>query len=166
MLSWPMTITSSKAYCRPENGNQLLAGWAHATSPELDFDWSDQDLIEPPFFHKTGLDNYGFQLWMELAESLLPVAEFAGIEATTAGFYAVTPDHNPILGFDPVQPSLLHAAGFSGHGAMLGPFTAAVIGQMAVCRETLPSVDLEGAEIDLRPLLIGRKHHPSEGMVI
>ena len=80
--------------------------------------------------------------------------------------HKVTYHADAALGFDPAQPALLHAAGFSGHGAMLGPFTASAIAQMAVCRETLPSIDLDGAEIDLRPLLIGRKHHPSEGMVI
>jgi sarcosine oxidase subunit beta len=166
MLDWPMTITPSKAYCRPENPDQLLAGWAHATDPEPEFDWSDQDLIEPPFFHKSGLDNYGFQLWMELAERIPAIGEFAGIEATTAGFYAVTPDHNPVLGFDPRQPGLLHAAGFSGHGAMLGPFTAKAITAMALAGRTLESVMVEGEAIDVRPMLVGRTFGRAEGMVI
>ncbi len=166
MMDWPMTITPSRAYCRPENPEQLLAGWAHATDPEPEFDWSDQDLIEPPFFHKTGLDNYGFQLWMELAEAMPAIGEFKGIEATTAGFYAVTPDHNPILGFDPQQPGLLHAAGFSGHGAMLGPFTAKAIAAMALAGETLTSVRVEDEEIDVGAMLVGRDFTHAEGMVI
>ena len=166
LLDWPMTITSSRAYCRPENSDQLLAGWSHAAEPEPEFDWTDQDLIEPPYFHKTGLDNYGFQLWMQLAEALPPIGEFAGIEATTAGFYAVTPDHNPILGFDPKQPRLLHAAGFSGHGAMLGPFTARVIADMALAGHTLSSTELDGRSVDLQDLLIGREFSHAEGMVI
>ena len=166
MLDWPMTITPSRAYCRPENADQLLAGWAHATEPEPEFNWSDQDLIEPPFFHKSGLDNYGFQLWMQLAEALTPVGEFAGIEATTAGYYAVTPDHNPILGFDPQQPALIHAAGFSGHGAMMGPFTAKAVTEMALAGETLPALDIDGAEVDISDLLVGRSYSRGEGMVI
>jgi len=166
LLDWPMTITPSSAYCRPENTHQLLAGWAHATEPEPEFGWTDQDLIEPPFFHKSGLDNYGFQLWMQLAEALPAVGEFSGIEATTAGYYAVTPDHNPILGFDPAQPALLHAAGFSGHGAMMGPFTAGVITQMALAGETLPVVDIDGADVDISGLLVGRSFEKGEGMVI
>ena len=166
MLGWPMTITPSRAYSRPENGDQLLAGWAHTTVSEPEFDWADQDRIEPPFFHKSGLDNYGFRLWMELAEAMPAVGEFSGIEATTAGFYAVTPDHNPILGFDPKQPGLLHAAGFSGHGAMLGPFTAAAIAQMALAGETLRTVRLDDEEVDLTDLLIGREFTHGEGMVI
>ncbi len=166
MVDWPMTITPSRAYCRPENPDQLLAGWAHATDPKPEFDWSDQDLIEPPFFHKTGLDNFGFQLWMELAEAMPAIGEFGGIEATTAGFYAVTPDHNPILGFDPKQPALLHAAGFSGHGAMLGPFTAKAIAAMAIAERTLESVVVEDEEIDVRAMLVGREFGHAEGMVI
>ena len=47
------------------------------------------------------------EVWMELAESLPALEEFAGLDATTAGYYAVTPDHNPFLGFDPKQPALL-----------------------------------------------------------
>ena len=52
--------------------------------------------------------------------------EFGGVQATTAGFYAVTPDHNPFLDVDPAVPNLIRLVGFSGHGAMFGPFTAAV----------------------------------------
>jgi len=166
MLQWPMMITPSRAYCRPENGDQLLAGWAHVAMPEPDFDWSDQDLIEPTFFHKTGLENYGYQLWMELAESVPSIGEFAGIQATTAGFYAVTPDHNPILGFDPRVGGLIHAAGFSGHGAMLGPFTARVVAAMAMAGRTLESVSIEDEEIDVRAMLVGREFDHAEGMVI
>lgn len=166
LMTWPMTITPSRAYCRPENSEQLLAGWAHPAEPEPEFDWQDQDLIGPSFFHKTGLDNYGFQLWMQLAEALPITAEFAGIQATTAGFYAVTPDHNPLLGHDPKVPNLLHAVGFSGHGAMMGPFTAAAVAAMALRGEDLPSVSVEGVEVDLTAMRIGRAFESAEGMVI
>ncbi len=165
LQSWPMTITPSRAYCRPENGEQLLLGWAHATGGE-DVSWDGQDAIEPEYFHKSGLDNYGYAVWMELAESLPALEEFAGLDATTSGYYAVTPDHNPFLGFDPAQPALLHALGFSGHGAMMGPFTAAAVASMALARETLTEITLDGRRIDLRPLLVGRTPTKGEGMVI
>jgi sarcosine oxidase, subunit beta len=166
LMTWPMTITPSRAYCRPENANQLLAGWAHPAEPEPQFDWNDQDLIDPSFFHKAGLDNYGFQLWMQLAEALPITGQFKGIQATTAGFYAVTPDHNPLLGFDPKVRGLLHAVGFSGHGAMMGPFTAAAIAAMAIAGEDLLTVDLDGVEVDVSPLRIDREFGKGEGMVI
>lgn len=166
LLSWPMTITPSRAYCRPENGAQLLAGWAHPAEPEPDFDWNDQDLIEASFFHKTGLENFGVQLWMQLAEAMPVIGEFAGIEATTSGFYAVTPDHNPLIGFDPKLGGLMHAAGFSGHGAMMAPFTAAACTEMALAGRDLPSVSLDGVEVELGALAIGRQFVHAEGMVI
>lgn len=166
LLSWPMTITSSRAYCRPENSQQLLAGWAHAAEAEPGFDWEDQDHIEPGFFHRSGLDNYGYQLWLQLAEALSVVGEFAGLAATTSGFYAVTPDHNPLIGFDPLQPNLLQVAGFSGHGAMMGPFSGAVAAAMALAGETLDQLSLEGVPIDLRHLVVGRGFATGEGLVI
>ncbi len=166
LLRWPMTITGSRAYCRPENRDQLLAGWAHATEPDPEFSWDDQDSIEPDYFHRSGLDNYGYQLWIQLAEALAAVGEFAGLSATTAGYYAVTPDHNPLIGFDTRQERLLHAVGFSGHGAMLGPFTAQAILAMTLAQETLPSVNLDGIEVDLRQLLVTRNPGRGEGMVI
>jgi len=162
----PMTITPRRAYCRPENSEQLLLGWAHDSASDDDFDWEDQDIIEPEFFHKSGLENYGMQLWMELSESMPPFMEFDGLRATTAGFYAVTPDHNPFLGFNPTQPALLHAVGFSGHGAMMGPFTAAAVTEMALAGRTLDAIELGGRRIDLRALQVGRTCETHEGMVI
>ncbi len=162
----PMTITPRRAYCRPENEDQLLLGWAHDSPAQDDFDWADQDVIEPPFFHKSGLENYGTALWMELADSMPPLMEFDGLRATTAGFYAVTPDHNPYLGFNPRQPRLLHAVGFSGHGAMMGPFTAAAATAMALAGQTLHSIELDGRTVDLAALRVGRTAKRSEGMVI
>ena len=162
----PMTITPRRAYCRPENAEQLLLGWAHDSVAQDDFDWADQDTIEPEFFHKSGLENYGMALWMELADSMPRLMEFDGLRATTAGFYAVTPDHNPFLGFNPRQRRLLHAVGFSGHGAMMGPFTAAVTTEMALAGETLHGIELDGRSIDLEALRIGRVARHTEGMVI
>jgi len=165
-LNWPMTITPSRAYCRPENSEQLLAGWAHSGHAEPGFDWEDQDHIEPGYYHRSGLDNYGYQLWLQLAEALSIVGEFSGLSATTSGFYATTPDHNPLLGFDPKQPRLIHAAGFSGHGAMMGPFTAAVIHGMAMSGPEFRSLHIAGHEVPLDDLLIGRSFGAGEGMVI
>jgi sarcosine oxidase subunit beta len=166
LLSWPMTITARRAYCRPENAAQLLAGWAHAGRPEPDFTWDDQDVIEPPYFHKSGLDNYGYQLWMQLAEALPPTGEFAGIEATTGGFYAVTPDHNPLLGYDLRLGNLVHAAGFSGHGAMMGPFTGEAINALVVGGPDVRSVQVDGAAIDLAAFSLKRRFEHAERMVI
>ncbi len=166
LLAMPMTISPQRAYCRPENDEQLLLGWAHPASAQANFDWADQDTIEPEFFHKSGVENYGMKLWMELAEHMPPLVEFSGLRATTAGFYAVTPDHNPFLGYNSIQRRLLHAVGFSGHGAMMGPFTAAAVTAMALAGETVPSVTVDGVEVDLSAFRPGRELAHREGMVI
>ena len=72
---------------------------------------------------------------MDLAEHMPPIGEFAGITATTSGYYATTPDHNPMLGYDPAVPNLIRLAGFSGHGAMFGPFSSLVGERLAEAAE-------------------------------
>ncbi len=57
--------------------------------------------------------------------SVMPVLSSLNIMRQWAGFYVVSPDSHPILGGTPVC-GLLIAAGFSGHGFMLGP----VIGKL------------------------------------
>jgi sarcosine oxidase subunit beta len=167
LLSMPLTITPSGAYCRPENAHSLMVGWAHATPDESeDFSYEDQDTIEPDFFHKSGTDARPFEAWMALADALPPVGEFAGVTATTAGFYGTTPDHNPFLDYDPRVPNLLRLVGFSGHGAMFGPFTALVAGALAEAGGPLEVVDVQGEEVSLAAFRIDRPMEGGEVMVI
>ena len=49
------------------------------------------------------------------------------LAATSCGYYGMTPDANPLIGFDARIPNLLHAAGFSGHGIMHAPITATLV---------------------------------------
>lgn len=162
----PLVITPSGAYCRPENRETLMVGWAHDARDEVGFSYDDQDEIEPAFFHKSGVDARPFEAWMALAEAIEPAAELAGISATTAGFYGTTPDHNPFLDVDPRVPNLLRLVGFSGHGAMFGPFTAEVAVALAEAGGSLERVDLEGSPVELDPFRIGRELGHSEAMVI
>lgn len=127
----PLVIAPSGAYCRPENADSLLCGWAHDARPEPGFTLEDQDRIEPRFFHKEGTDTAGYETWAALAEVIPGIGEFAGITATTCGYYGTTPDHNPFLDRDPSAPNVIRAAGFSGHGAMFGPFSARVVEALA-----------------------------------
>lgn len=169
LASFPMTITARGAYCRPENADQLMAGWAHPAAPEPGFRHEDQDEVEAEYSHRTGLENHAVRTWMELAESMPPLGEFAGVTATAAGYYADTPDHNPLLGYDPGLPNLIHACGFSGHGAMQGPFTAEVVRQLAAAGPDLPAVRLgpEGdVAVDLAPFRLDRSFGAPEEMVI
>ncbi len=162
--SMPLVIAPSGAYCRPENAESLLCGWAHEARPEPGFGYDDQDRVEPEFFHKTGTDTVGYQTWATLAEVIPGIGEFAGITATTCGYYATTPDHNPFLDRDPAIQNLIRAVGFSGHGAMFGPFSALVV--EALAREGRPDhLAVLDRDIPLTAFRIGRAFG-HESMVI
>ena len=47
-----------------------------------------------------------------------------------AGLYAMTPDHNPLLGEHPTAPGLVLANGFSGHGLMIAPAIGKVLSEL------------------------------------
>lgn len=126
----PMTIygvgAGRGAHSRPE-GDLLLCAGAHETAPEYDFSDADQDRIDPAFHHSHGIDNYGYALLEQIMDFSPLLAECGGLTATTSGFYATTPDANPLIGFDSNLKNLVHAAGFSGHGLMHAPITALLV---------------------------------------
>jgi glycine/D-amino acid oxidase-like deaminating enzyme len=162
----PLTIAPSGVYCRPENRDTLLLGKKHDTPPEPEFTYEDQDVIEPEFSHTGGVDAVPFELWLQLSEVIPDVAEFGGISATTCGYYATTPDHNPFMGYDRLRPNLVRLVGFSGHGAMMGPFTARVADALAEAGHDLDTITLDGATIPLDSFRIGRDYVHHEAMVI
>ncbi|RME21667.1 MAG: FAD-binding oxidoreductase [Deltaproteobacteria bacterium] len=166
LLAMPLVIVPGGAYCRPENAGSLMAGYAHDARDDRDFDYEDQDAVEPACSHRSGTDSIAFQAWMSLAEYLPPIGEFAGITATTAGYYGTTPDHNPYLGYDPVVSNLVRLVGFSGHGAMFGPFTALVAEALAASGRDLDHLAVLDREVSLRPFRPGRKPGNAEAMVI
>lgn len=166
LLSLPLTIVPSGAYCRPENADRLLMGWAHDATPEQAFSYDDQDRIDPAFSHRTGTDTAAFETWATLAEVMPSFAEFPGIVATTSGYYGSTPDHNPFLDYDPLVPNLLRLSGFSGHGAMFGPFTALVGDALVAAGASIPEVEVLGERTPLAPFAIGRDFSGAEHMVI
>lgn len=160
----PLVVAPSGAYCRPENTDSLLCGWAHDALPEPGFTHEDQDRIEPAFFHKTGPDSLGFEAWATLAEVIPGIGEFGGITATTSGYYATTPDHNPFLDRDPAFSNVIRAVGFSGHGAMFGPFSALVVEALAT-QGRPDRIEVLDREIPLHAFRIGRDFG-HEAMVI
>jgi sarcosine oxidase subunit beta len=138
LLAMPLTISPEGVCCRPEGADSLQMAWAHPAQPEPDFSYEDQDLVEPDFSHK-GTDAVTYRMWRTLARALPPIARFGGIVATSAGYYGVTPDHNPFLGYDRKVGNLIRLVGFSGHGAMFGPFTARVALALAEAGEDVPT---------------------------
>jgi glycine/D-amino acid oxidase-like deaminating enzyme len=143
-----------------------MTGWAHEARPEPDFRDEDQDQIGAEFDHRSGTETKGYETWAELAGFVPSLADFAGIHATTSGFYGSTPDHNPFLGFDPAVPNLMRLVGFSGHGAMFGPFTARVADALAEAGHDLDSISVLDGVASLRPFQLGRTFVHGEHMVI
>ena len=141
----PMTIygvgSGRGAHSRPESDLLLLAG-AHETAPEETFSDEDQDRIDPPYNHNNGVDNYGYALVEQMSDFSPLLAEAGGLTATTSGFYGMTPDANPLIGFDNHLNNLVHAVGFSGHGLMHAPITALLV-------EALLTGDVKNREVRL-----------------
>lgn len=100
----PMTIDfHSSFYFHPE-GDGLLFGMGAAEQPESAeavMDWSVLERIVPR----------AAQRWPPLLE--------ARVKNGWAGLYENTPDSQPLVG--PLGDNLWVAAGFSGHGFMMGP---------------------------------------------
>jgi glycine/D-amino acid oxidase-like deaminating enzyme len=164
----PMTIygvgSHRGAHSRPEHDLLLLA-WAHETEPEPQFSDADQDRIDPSFRHDNGIDNYGYAI-LEQVEQFSPLlANAGGLVATTSGFYGVTPDANPLIGFDTQQQNLIHVVGFSGHGLMHAPVSALLVVALLTGEADHGHVRLpppfDNASIDLNTFAPGRAFEQS-----
>jgi len=111
----PMTIDfSSGLYVHPESGGFL-------------FGMGNRD--EPSSFDKS-VDEDWMATTVEALVELAPAFEEASILNGWAGFYEVTPDDNPVLGFVDEVEGLAVAAGFSGHGFMQGPAVGACMAEL------------------------------------
>ena len=161
----PMTITPQGCYGRPESakGNQLMMGWLQPARP-IRPKFENQDEIEEGF---TRLGDYGPSLMKEMGTYLPDVEAMGRIQTVTSGFYEDSPDHNPFIGWDPWTPNLIHAAGFSGHGLMHAPFTAAIVVNLVRTGMNLSTVELPCVgSVDVGTFAVDRVCHGGEGMVI
>ena len=147
LQSLPMTIYGMGrrlgAHTRPDGLHLILAGTSH-TPPEPDFEDEDQDRIPERFDHRHGIDNFGFELLADMALYAPSLVESGGLVATTCGYYGMTPDAVPLIGFDAQIGNLVHAAGFSGHGLMHAPITALLL-------EKLVTGDVSNGQVRLPP---------------
>jgi sarcosine oxidase subunit beta len=104
--SLPMTIEfATGLYVHPES-HGFLFGMA--------------DRTEASSFNKTVDENW-MATTVEALVARMPAFEDASVLRGWAGFYEVTPDDNPLLGWTGGPAGLAVAAGFSGHGFMQGP---------------------------------------------
>lgn len=107
---FPLLIDPSGLWVRPE-GTQFICGFC----PEPGEDEADDAplVINEAIFHD--------RLWPILA-ARVPQFEAIRLTGGWAGYYDMNLwDQNGLLGAVPGEPSLLHAAGFSGHGLQHAP---------------------------------------------
>ncbi|NUN50883.1 MAG: FAD-binding oxidoreductase [Candidatus Brocadiae bacterium] len=165
---WPLTVLDLEVYGRPEHDGLMMgwdlrpakpSGWDRFPPPTLDAA-SLNDRIEPGF--GIGPDDYGFEVLSRMAEWIPVVAEKAGLDHASCGYYEVTPDEKAIVSWDPRVRGLLHAAGFSGHGVMHAPATGRLVADMILGRPA--PIDLKALSLD--PLLRNEERDDPERMVI
>jgi sarcosine oxidase subunit beta len=95
---------------------------------------------EPSSFDKS-VDEDWMATTVEALVEMVPAFEEASVLNGWAGFYEVTPDHNPVLGFIDGVEGLAVAAGFSGHGFMQGPAIGACMAEL-ILDGTAKTVDI------------------------
>jgi sarcosine oxidase subunit beta len=76
----------------------------------------------------------------------LPILNELGIKPGWWGYYAMSPDHNAIVGRAREPEGLLYATGFSGHGFQQSPVVGEYLSDLAVGRE--PVLDLSPLSVD------------------
>ncbi|ALJ91343.1 NAD(P)/FAD-dependent oxidoreductase [Thermus aquaticus] len=141
--AFPLTIDLGTGFYLRSEGERLLFG---RSNPE-----------EPPGFTE-GVDWAWLGPTLEAGLARFPFLSELSLDrrASWWGYYEVTPDHNPILGF--VAEGLLVAAGFSGHGVQ----QAAMVGRL-MAEEVLlgraRSLDITpfGLERFLKGSLVGER---------
>ncbi|MDM7325484.1 MAG: FAD-dependent oxidoreductase [Thermus sp.] len=131
--AFPLTIDLGTGFYLRSEGPRVLFGRSNPHEPPgfregMDWDWLvltlEAGLFRFPFLEGLSLDRGG-SWW---------------------GYYEMTPDANPILGF--VEEGLLLAAGFSGHGVQ----QAAMVGRL-MAEEVVYG---EAQSLDIRPFRLER----------
>jgi sarcosine oxidase subunit beta len=111
------------------------------------------DRSEPSSFNKT-IDEEWMMTTVERLVERASAFEDANILRGWAGFYEVTPDDNPVLGYVEDVAGLAVAAGFSGHGFMQGPAIGACMAELIL--------DGQPTTVDISPF---RPSRFSEGVL-
>ena len=167
----PMIVSPVGAYCRPDWTPNRLMMAALSECPVLhNFVDEEQDVIPPQYTFSTagghGLNNtgHGVEVWQEMSRYL---PDIAGMKPAgqSSGLYDNTPDHTPFIDYDPDISNLIHAVGFSGHGMMHSPFTAAVVKHLINQGTRSWTMELNGQVLDISAFSIHREYKP-EGKVL
>ncbi len=115
----------------------------HREGPGLLLGMSDPD--ETPGFKLNRSD-----AWLpglgRVMQRRAPALMSAGIRSGWAGLYEVTPDHNALIGESATVGRFLYAAGFSGHGFLMGPAVGEVLRDLYLGRP--PGIDVGALRAD------------------
>jgi len=127
----PLTVDVASGFYLRGEGERLMFGMSNHDEPAGFNEGMDWSWLEPTL--AAGLGRF-------------PWLERAGLDHSASwwGYYATTPDHNPILGAMPGVPSWYNAVGFSGHGVQ----HAAAVGRL-LAEEV---VDGRAKSINIDPL--------------
>jgi glycine/D-amino acid oxidase-like deaminating enzyme len=112
--------------------------YVHPESRGFLFGMANRD--EPSTFDKT-VDDAWLATTAEALVARFPAFEDAAVLRGWAGFYEITPDGNPLLGYVAEPDGLAVAAGFSGHGFMQGPAVGACLAEL-ICDGAARTVDI------------------------
>ena len=113
---YPLTIDlETGVYLRSE-GDRILFGLdTHADdgfTEGIDWNWLEEVLL-------TGVER--FPWWVDLGVDR---------QGSWWGYYGVTPDNSPVIGFNPGARGWVDACGFSGHGIMHAPATGLAVAEL------------------------------------
>ncbi len=126
--TYPLTIdVGSGVYLRSE-GERILFGL-------------DDPAQEPGFAE--GLEPAWLEHVLRTAVRRFPWFADLGIDVRGSwwGYYAVTPDHSPVIGPHPDAEGWIDACGFSGHGIMHAPATGRAVAEL-ICGDAPGEVDV------------------------
>jgi sarcosine oxidase subunit beta len=124
--SLPMTIDFHTSFYFHPEGEGVLFGMS---DPE-----------EPPGF-ETAVDWSLLPRIGEVARRRWPPLLEAGVQRAWAGLYELTPDSQPLIGPVSDRSGLWIAAGFSGHGFMMGPVVSGWLAEWMTAGK--PPLDLQ-----------------------
>ena len=127
--TYPLTIDlATGVYLRSE-GDRVLLGLDN-----LDQDFGFTEGVDPEWLEHVLLTGVGrFPWWEELGIDL---------RGSWWGYYAVSPDNSPIIGFNPDAEAWVDACGFSGHGIMHAPATGVAVAEFVADGKTT-TVDVD-----------------------
>jgi sarcosine oxidase subunit beta len=122
----PVTIDANTgSHWRPHNGGALMA-WSQE-EPDAEPLWPvppDRAFVDLVLRGAGGVGRLS-PFWRDVATSGAPHSALL-----TAGHYAMTPDHRPLIGPAPQTPGLWLNTGYSGHGIMGAPSGARLLADL------------------------------------